>query len=111
MSLNEVWEAASATPYYPLIDKDSQFFVGFCLLLIGENKKPIFDAKENTTDSHGHDSFHLHWFLRSQLVPIFLMSNVRIGQWACFLHTMSLQTDRSFSSFLVSGIPAAFAFG
>ncbi|PYH42076.1 putative DNA repair protein Rad1 [Aspergillus saccharolyticus JOP 1030-1] len=33
MSLNLVWEAASASPYSPLIAKDSQFFVGFSLLL------------------------------------------------------------------------------
>ncbi|OQE13419.1 hypothetical protein PENFLA_c048G00262 [Penicillium flavigenum] len=34
MSLNEVWEAASATPFIPLIAKDSQFSVGFNLLLV-----------------------------------------------------------------------------
>ncbi|KAJ5380157.1 uncharacterized protein N7496_002585 [Penicillium cataractarum] len=34
MSLNEVWEAASATPFHPLVSKDSQFSVGFNLLLI-----------------------------------------------------------------------------
>ncbi|KAJ5949510.1 hypothetical protein N7454_001094 [Penicillium verhagenii] len=34
MSLNEVWEAASATPFYPTISKDSQFSIGFSLLLI-----------------------------------------------------------------------------
>ncbi|PKX92522.1 putative DNA repair protein Rad1 [Aspergillus novofumigatus IBT 16806] len=33
MSLNEVWEAASASPYSPLISKEHQFFVGFSLLL------------------------------------------------------------------------------
>jgi cell cycle checkpoint protein len=36
MSLNEVWEAASASPYTPLISKDSQFSVGFTLLLSGK---------------------------------------------------------------------------
>ena len=36
MSLNEVWEAASATPFIPLIAKDSQFSVGFSLLLLGK---------------------------------------------------------------------------
>lgn len=35
MSLNEVWEAASATPFQPLVPKDSQFSVGFNLLLLG----------------------------------------------------------------------------
>jgi len=37
MSLNEVWEAASANPYTPLVSKDSQFLVGFTLLLTGES--------------------------------------------------------------------------
>ncbi|KAL3434330.1 repair protein Rad1/Rec1/Rad17-domain-containing protein [Aspergillus tetrazonus] len=34
MSLNQVWEAASARPYIPLVAKDSQFTVGFSLLLL-----------------------------------------------------------------------------
>ncbi|KAI2822867.1 hypothetical protein CBS115989_1897 [Aspergillus niger] len=33
MSLNEVWQAASASPYTPPVSKDSQFLVGFSLLL------------------------------------------------------------------------------
>lgn len=37
MSLNEVWEEVSATPFHPLIDKDSQFAIGFNLLLAGMN--------------------------------------------------------------------------
>lgn len=36
MSLNEVWEAASATPFIPLIPKDNQFSVGFNLLFLGK---------------------------------------------------------------------------
>ncbi|OJJ82099.1 OST5 family protein [Aspergillus glaucus CBS 516.65] len=34
MSLNEVWEAASAHPFSPVVSKDNQFSVGFSLLLI-----------------------------------------------------------------------------
>lgn len=41
MSLNQVWEAASASPYTPLIAKESQFTVGFTLLLLGELEKPL----------------------------------------------------------------------
>jgi cell cycle checkpoint protein len=41
MSLNQVWEAASASPYTPLIAKESQFTVGFTLLLLGELAKPL----------------------------------------------------------------------
>ncbi|KAI2838928.1 hypothetical protein CBS63078_2968 [Aspergillus niger] len=33
MSLNEVWQAASASPYTPPVSKDNQFLVGFSLLL------------------------------------------------------------------------------
>lgn len=36
MSLNEVWEAASANPFSPVIPKSSQFVVGFNLLLLGK---------------------------------------------------------------------------
>ncbi|KAJ5183551.1 hypothetical protein N7492_001167 [Penicillium capsulatum] len=36
MSLNEVWEAASKTPFTPLVPKESQFSVGFNLLLCGK---------------------------------------------------------------------------
>lgn len=35
MSLNEVWEASSATPFSPLVSKDHQFTVGFNLLVLG----------------------------------------------------------------------------
>lgn len=37
MSLNEVWEAASANSFSPVVPKDNQFFVGFNLLLIGRH--------------------------------------------------------------------------
>ncbi|RDH37008.1 hypothetical protein BDQ94DRAFT_104601 [Aspergillus welwitschiae] len=33
MSLNEAWQAASASPYTPPVSKDNQFLVGFSLLL------------------------------------------------------------------------------
>lgn len=41
MSLNQVWEAASASPYSPLVAKESQFTVGFTLLLLGEPEQPL----------------------------------------------------------------------
>ncbi|KAF7715416.1 DNA repair protein [Penicillium ucsense] len=34
MSLIEAWDAASATPFHPFVSKDSQFAVGFNLLMI-----------------------------------------------------------------------------
>jgi hypothetical protein len=33
--LLQVWEAAKADPFYPSVSKDSQFFIGALLLLIG----------------------------------------------------------------------------
>ncbi|KAL4977559.1 repair protein Rad1/Rec1/Rad17-domain-containing protein [Aspergillus desertorum] len=41
MSLNQVWEAASARPFTPLVAKDSQFTVGFSLLLLGKLAKHL----------------------------------------------------------------------
>ena len=35
MSLNDVWEAAAANPFHPVVSKDWQFSLGFTLLLIG----------------------------------------------------------------------------
>lgn len=40
MSLNEVWEASSATPFSPLVSKDSQFAVGFNLIVLGMHSSP-----------------------------------------------------------------------
>ncbi|KAI9172241.1 cell cycle checkpoint [Paramyrothecium foliicola] len=34
-SLHEVWQAAAGSPFFPAIGKDSQFFVGFVLLILG----------------------------------------------------------------------------
>ena len=36
MSLNEVWEGAAGSPFYPTVSKDWQFFVASSLLLAGE---------------------------------------------------------------------------
>ncbi|PGH01820.1 cell cycle checkpoint protein [Blastomyces parvus] len=33
MSLNEIWDSAGGSPFYPFVAKDSQFFVAFTLLL------------------------------------------------------------------------------
>ncbi|KAJ5206118.1 hypothetical protein N7491_003264 [Penicillium cf. griseofulvum] len=47
MSLNEVWEAASATPFTPLIAKDSQFSVGFNLLLLALVTATLFGLNQS----------------------------------------------------------------
>lgn len=35
MSLNNIWEGAVASPYYPAVPKERQFLVASSLLLIG----------------------------------------------------------------------------
>ncbi|PSN71741.1 hypothetical protein BS50DRAFT_629877 [Corynespora cassiicola Philippines] len=40
--LLDVWEAASASPYYPPVSKDSQFTVGFALLVLSFLLATIF---------------------------------------------------------------------
>lgn len=41
MSLNEVWEGAAGNPFNPAVSKERQFFVGFTLLLTGEETKEL----------------------------------------------------------------------
>ncbi|PGH34301.1 cell cycle checkpoint protein [[Emmonsia] crescens] len=33
MSLNEIWDSAGGSPFYPLVSKNTQFFVSFTLLV------------------------------------------------------------------------------
>ncbi len=47
-NLLQAWEAAKATPFQPLVSKDSQFFVAFSLLLVGMLYVSIF--KVSLTD-------------------------------------------------------------
>lgn len=35
MSLEEVWAAAAANPFYPIVSKESQFTIASTLLLLG----------------------------------------------------------------------------
>lgn len=44
MSLNDVWEGAAASPYYPAVPKERQFLVAFSLLFIG-NKGTLLCEK------------------------------------------------------------------
>ncbi|KAI5467546.1 DNA repair exonuclease rad1 [Mariannaea sp. PMI_226] len=41
-SLHEVWQAAAGSPFFPSINKGSQFWVGFFLLLLGISFTGIF---------------------------------------------------------------------
>ncbi|KAL1958188.1 hypothetical protein VTO42DRAFT_5043 [Malbranchea cinnamomea] len=42
MSLEDVWRASSSTPFYPIVPKNSQFFVAFSLFLIGLTFTALF---------------------------------------------------------------------
>ena len=37
MSMNNAWEGAAGSPFYPVISKERQFLVGFSLLLVGQS--------------------------------------------------------------------------
>lgn len=45
-SLREVWEGAAANPFRPTVGKDSQFFVGISLLIIGVLLSGLFGLSE-----------------------------------------------------------------
>jgi hypothetical protein len=46
-SLHEVWQGAAGTPFLPTIGKQSQFFVGFVLLVIGILLTGVFALSMN----------------------------------------------------------------
>lgn len=41
-SLHEVWQAAASSPFYPSVNKGSQFWVGFLLVLLGIGFTGVF---------------------------------------------------------------------
>lgn len=67
MSLNEVWEAAAANPFSPLVPKERQFFVGFTLLLVGKcHPARLFKSKYTRLLLMLHLRFSLDWSLWSK---------------------------------------------
>ena len=47
--LNELWAAAASQPYSPTISKDTQFAVGFILLLAGMHQRAFHDDVSGLT--------------------------------------------------------------
>ncbi|KAM5384469.1 hypothetical protein ACJZ2D_001505 [Fusarium nematophilum] len=41
-SLHEVWQAAAGSPFFPTVNKGSQFWVAFFLLLLGLSLTGVF---------------------------------------------------------------------
>lgn len=41
-SLHEVWQAAAGSPFFPVISKGNQFWVGFLLLIFGLTITGVF---------------------------------------------------------------------
>ncbi|KAI8719601.1 Dolichyl-diphosphooligosaccharide-protein glycosyltransferase subunit OST5 [Fusarium sp. LHS14.1] len=41
-SLHEVWQAAATSPFFPVVNKGSQFWVAFLLLLLGFTLTGVF---------------------------------------------------------------------
>lgn len=46
-SLHEVWQAAAGSPFYPVISKGSQFWVGFLLSILGISLTGVFALSKN----------------------------------------------------------------
>ncbi|KAF2236063.1 hypothetical protein EV356DRAFT_498895 [Viridothelium virens] len=46
-SIHDLWEAASASPYEPTVSRDSQFYVGFTLLLIAFVLTSLFGLNQS----------------------------------------------------------------
>ena len=47
MSLNEVWEGAAGSPFYPTVSKERQFLVAFSLLLVGQFESAVMGTEYN----------------------------------------------------------------
>jgi hypothetical protein len=64
MSLNEVWEGAAASPFYPAVSKDRQFLAGSTLLLTGNlNHMEVGNASSRSLTTA---SFYPDWIVRAQ---------------------------------------------
>ncbi|KAJ5570063.1 uncharacterized protein N7459_009493 [Penicillium hispanicum] len=81
MSLNEIWEAASTSPFQPLVDKESQFVIGFNLLLAG-------------TDT----ALQLQSHSLTLFIPALLLTGI-------------FGLNRSFGNLVTLGVPASLLFG
>ena len=46
-SLHEVWQAAAGSPFLPTVGKNTQFLVGFILLLLGISVTSVFALSES----------------------------------------------------------------
>ena len=64
MSMNEIWEGAAASPFYPAVSKDRQFLAGSLLLLTGNfNHMEVGIAGLGSLTTA---SFYPDWIVRAQ---------------------------------------------
>lgn len=78
-SLHEVWQAAATSPFFPVVNKGSQFWVAFLLLLLG-----------------------------FALTGVFALSR-RFSTISALFHITNCLIDRSLLNVPVLGIPASLA--
>lgn len=57
-SLHEVWTAAQGSPFVPAVGKDSQFFVGFGLLILGLFVAGVFTLSRSFLQPNGLSFAH-----------------------------------------------------
>ena len=68
MSLNDVWDGAAGSPFYPLVSKDRQFLVGFSLLFIGGSESRSRGLIVRLTEDSVHPDRTL-WIESVVIVP------------------------------------------
>lgn len=86
-SLHELWLAAGGSPFQPVVDKGSHFFVGFVLLLLGLAATGIFALSISTLAlffspfAAGNASPPLLTFSRVQSTMLMYTQIVRSPTW------------------------------
>ena len=86
MSLNEVWDAAAGSPFYPAVSKERQFLVGFSLLVTGKQNFEILRYEHQAHECNV--SFLAYQLFRSQSIlkePSSCWYSSLVSIWVRFL--------------------------
>lgn len=98
LPLQALWEAAAGQEYQPTIGKESQFTVGFSLLVAGNFKQRP-------------RSRHLLISFLQLCCSLACLDLVRKGACTPWMSSLTSTTDPSFKNVILCGIPASVAAG
>lgn len=98
LPLQALWEAAAGQEYQPTIGKESQFTVGFSLLVAGK-----FQATSSISTSTDQ--------LSAALLLTGLFGLSKEGACTPYMSSLTSTTDPSFKNVILCGIPASVAAG